>query len=118
MYQRFNVCCFHACTGQTVPSLFPFSISPYHAHHTPLAQALSCPPPHTLSMSSCPYLYPSYQKPLASGTLSPSLHHPSSPRDQTISISVSYTHLRAHETDSYLVCRLLLEKKNKPHSST
>ena len=28
--------------------------------------------------------------------------------------SVSYTHLRAHETDSYLVCRLLLEKKKKP----
>ena len=27
---------------------------------------------------------------------------------------VSYTHLRAHETDSYLVCRLLLEKKKKP----
>src|SRR5680860_1614933 len=28
---------------------------------------------------------------------------------------VSYTHLRAHETDSYLVCRLLLEtKKTKP----
>ena len=26
-------------------------------------------------------------------------------------IAVSYTHLRAHETDSYLVCRLLLEKK-------
>ena len=26
--------------------------------------------------------------------------------------SVSYTHLRAHETDSYLVCRLLLEKTN------
>src|SRR5665647_1548659 len=24
-----------------------------------------------------------------------------------------YTHLRAHETDSYLVCRLLLEKKKK-----
>ena len=24
--------------------------------------------------------------------------------------SVSYTHLRAHETDSYLVCRLLLGK--------
>src|SRR5664279_5872133 len=23
-------------------------------------------------------------------------------------VSVSYTHLRAHETDSYLVCRLLL----------
>ena len=26
-------------------------------------------------------------------------------------IPVSYTHLRAHETDSYLVCRLLLEKR-------
>ena len=28
-------------------------------------------------------------------------------------IAVSYTHLRAHETLRYLVCRLLLEKKNK-----
>jgi len=31
---------------------------------------------------------------------------------------VSYTHLRAHETKANLVCRLLLEKKNKkttPH---
>ena len=27
--------------------------------------------------------------------------------------AVSYTHLRAHETDQYLVCRLLLEKKKK-----
>src|SRR5665647_337165 len=26
-------------------------------------------------------------------------------------LAVSYTHLRAHETDSYIVCRLLLEKK-------
>ena len=25
---------------------------------------------------------------------------------------VPYTHLRAHETDSYIVCRLLLETKN------
>ena len=29
------------------------------------------------------------------------------------SIPVSYTHLRAHETVLDLVCRLLLEKKNK-----
>ena len=29
------------------------------------------------------------------------------------STSVSYTHLRAHETLRYLVCRLLLEKKKK-----
>ena len=28
-------------------------------------------------------------------------------------VSVSYTHLRAHETVLDLVCRLLLEKKNK-----
>src|SRR5680860_1783919 len=31
--------------------------------------------------------------------------------------AVSYTHLRAHETDSYLVCRLLLEKKKKKNNS-
>src|SRR5664279_5995066 len=32
---------------------------------------------------------------------------------------VSYTHLRAHETDSYLVCRLLLEKKkNNKHKTS
>ena len=28
-----------------------------------------------------------------------------------VSIAVSYTHLRAHETPEHLVCRLLLEKK-------
>ena len=33
--------------------------------------------------------------------------------DSACIIPVSYTHLRAHETDSYLVCRLLLEKKKK-----
>ena len=31
---------------------------------------------------------------------------------------VSYTHLRAHETDSYLVCRLLLEKLKEKASQT
>src|SRR5680860_1550759 len=31
--------------------------------------------------------------------------------ERPVSRAVSYTHLRAHETDSYLVCRLLLEKK-------
>ena len=30
-----------------------------------------------------------------------------------ICVSVSYTHLRAHETVLDLVCRLLLEKKKK-----
>ena len=37
----------------------------------------------------------------------------SSEDDHVTFLSVSYTHLRAHETDSYLVCRLLREKKNK-----
>ena len=32
-------------------------------------------------------------------------------RNEEISESVSYTHLRAHETKANLVCRLLLEKK-------
>ena len=32
--------------------------------------------------------------------------------------SVSYTHLRAHETKANLVCRLLLEKKKKKHNKT
>ena len=30
-------------------------------------------------------------------------------------VAVSYTHLRAHETVLDIVCRLLLEKKNKYH---
>ena len=30
---------------------------------------------------------------------------------EVLPVSVSYTHLRAHETLRYLVCRLLLEKK-------
>ena len=33
-------------------------------------------------------------------------------RGKGVYISVSYTHLRAHETVLDLVCRLLLEKKN------
>ena len=33
-------------------------------------------------------------------------------------VTVSYTHLRAHETDSYLVCRLLLEKKKLTKKKT
>src|SRR5665647_3755304 len=38
--------------------------------------------------------------------------HASDARSDAV-VTVSYTHLRAHETDSYLVCRLLLEKKKK-----
>src|SRR5680860_1531343 len=44
---------------------------------------------------------------------SPASDHPviATPDQMSGSTPVSYTHLRAHETDSYLVCRLLLEKK-------
>ena len=41
------------------------------------------------------------------GSSSPPIHYGS------CLASVSYTHLRAHETRGNLVCRLLLEKKNK-----
>ena len=34
-------------------------------------------------------------------------------KGEIVSITVSYTHLRAHETLRHLVCRLLLEKKKK-----
>src|SRR5680860_1648357 len=39
------------------------------------------------------------------------IHHHQNHQLRIFYGSVSYTHLRAHETDSYLVCRLLLEKK-------
>ncbi|CZR86863.1 hypothetical protein CDFC105_30472 [Clostridioides difficile] len=35
----------------------------------------------------------------------------------TWSDTVSYTHLRAHETPEHLVCRLLLEKKTLQHTT-
>ena len=34
-----------------------------------------------------------------------------------VTVAVSYTHLRAHETVLDLVCRLLLEKKNNKETS-
>ena len=33
--------------------------------------------------------------------------------EDTLFSTVSYTHLRAHETPEHLVCRLLLEKKKR-----
>ena len=38
-------------------------------------------------------------------------------RRDRLHVPVSYTHLRAHETGSYLVCRLLLGKKKKNQQS-
>ena len=39
------------------------------------------------------------------------LHSSKAEKDLIYTVSVSYTHLRAHETCADLVCRLLLEKK-------
>src|SRR5659263_753266 len=54
------------------------------------------------------------------GTCSPSLSVVSKIYMRLLSItviSVSYTHLRAHETRHDLVCRLLLEKKKKKQTN-
>ena len=42
---------------------------------------------------------------------------PTTNRNKTL-LTVSYTHLRAHETPEHLVCRLLLEKKKKKQKHT
>ena len=44
--------------------------------------------------------------------VTPWLNGERTPVDDT-TVPVSYTHLRAHETPEHLVCRLLLEKKQK-----
>src|SRR5665647_2114792 len=63
-----------------------------------------CSPLHRLFMSACP----------GTGTRScpaPRIGLRRQGGGTASPYPVSYTHLRAHETDSYLVCRLLLEKK-------
>eukprot|EP00658_Telonema_sp_P-2_P009832 TRINITY_DN13662_c0_g1_i1.p1 TRINITY_DN13662_c0_g1~~TRINITY_DN13662_c0_g1_i1.p1 ORF type:complete len:143 (-),score=15.12 TRINITY_DN13662_c0_g1_i1:106-534(-) len=73
-----------------------------HHYHPP--SSLSSPPPFSLI-----FLYHLHYKyfyfiPLSFIFKYHTLYNP---------ISVSYTHLRAHETPEHLVCRLLLEKKKK-----
>src|SRR5664280_3461562 len=70
------------------------------------------PPRSTLSSSSAASdVYKRQRSPLpcSPAPASPSTASGISPT----SISVSYTHLRAHETVLDIVCRLLLEKKNR-----
>src|SRR5665648_496268 len=59
-----------------------------------------------LNLIPCTSTFPSFAT--TSGTLS---RAPTDVPPQSTIISVSYTHLRAHETRHELVCRLLLEKK-------
>src|SRR5680860_235666 len=54
-----------------------------------------------------------FHSPAASGHHHHPEHNAPHHKTPTCRATVSYTHLRAHETDSYLVCRLLLEKKKK-----
>ena len=46
------------------------------------------------------------------------IRHGVGPDGRGLVITVSYTHLRAHETVLDLVCRLLLEKKKTPKTLT
>eukprot|EP00658_Telonema_sp_P-2_P027948 TRINITY_DN21507_c0_g1_i1.p2 TRINITY_DN21507_c0_g1~~TRINITY_DN21507_c0_g1_i1.p2 ORF type:complete len:120 (+),score=11.33 TRINITY_DN21507_c0_g1_i1:174-533(+) len=54
-----------------------------------------------------------FMEPIDSGRLQLDSAWPQKPPRPSRSHAVSYTHLRAHETPEHLVCRLLLEKKNK-----
>src|SRR5450756_2621715 len=54
----------------------------------------------------------------ASVTITALLVRRSAPPTPCTMRSVSYTHLRAHETRHDLVCRLLLEKKKKQNNRT
>src|SRR5678815_2622842 len=51
--------------------------------------------------------------PIAQNNRQVQMWDPKTKKMTTIDTSVSYTHLRAHETPEHLVCRLLLEKKKK-----
>src|SRR5678816_3867423 len=72
----------------------------------------------SLLMTSCPkYLFLAPSNPhtfTTTSSLLPMLCRFSKCSHHTLVtfISVSYTHLRAHETPEHLVCRLPLEKKN------
>ena len=72
------------------------------------------PPRSTLDRSSAASDVYKRQAVLLGGGFS-SLFHLDHPywAQMTAALAVSYTHLRAHETVLDLVCRLLLEKKNK-----
>ena len=70
-YQRFNVCCFHACPGQTLSPLSPSSILTWAAHHSALTRVPSCPRQHILSTYSYSCLYHSHQQPPISECFNP-----------------------------------------------
>ncbi|GAB5885693.1 hypothetical protein JMUB7556_28150 [Staphylococcus aureus] len=65
-----------------------------------------------LELPKLPILNPEFNNPLFLKLMCEYCVNKFKEFDQTISVAaVSYTHLRAHETLSDLVCRLLLEKK-------
>src|SRR5665647_3826735 len=67
------------------------------------------PPPRPLCSSTST----TTRKLVSTSRTSRMMRSASNGRPYVSDLPVSYTHLRAHETDSYLVCRLLLEKKKK-----
>src|SRR5665811_2431257 len=100
------------CRAPTAPTSEP------RAQHYP---PMRCPPvnveswPRTTTSTSAPGRASSSAGP-------PPRSKPDRPEDTTRHtagvVPVSYTHLRAHETVLDLVCRLLLEKKNKTKTKT
>src|SRR5665647_1798287 len=87
--------------SRSYPSDSWLSPSPRNASTTPAFLATSTASACALSPTG---FFLSVENPGANGTSWPTIAAIASN-----ALSVSYTHLRAHETDSYLVCRLLLE---------
>src|SRR5665647_3341503 len=80
-------------------------VYPFHPHYRRLFDESGTDPASVKSVDDLQKLPFTYKEDIAPGQ-----DDPDNPRHF---VPVSYTHLRAHETDSYLVCRLLLEKKKK-----
>src|SRR5680860_11517 len=119
------IACGSGCTYW--PGL-PASITVRSAgRHLPFSQLSPCSQPRVTSSKpqgrgNCSQMIPSPNTPCAGGApVTAATDGCSADGSMTDIIracsvdpeAVSYTHLRAHETDSYLVCRLLLEKKKK-----
>src|SRR5680860_923388 len=90
---------------QAYPVLLAEMASATEQFHVPLLAPPGCPPPFAAPLSTVRIAEIPNDCAFRVTPAPPFVSH--------LAVPVSYTHLRAHETDSYLVCRLLLEKKKK-----
>eukprot|EP00658_Telonema_sp_P-2_P020416 TRINITY_DN18073_c0_g1_i1.p1 TRINITY_DN18073_c0_g1~~TRINITY_DN18073_c0_g1_i1.p1 ORF type:complete len:108 (+),score=8.02 TRINITY_DN18073_c0_g1_i1:433-756(+) len=93
--------CHHGLGGPCILTAQPA------ASHDPHSSAISRSPRSVHLSSSCC----SSSSDSKESSSSPSCAPCGSSISSSDIVSVSYTHLRAHETPEHLVCRLLLEKK-------